>query len=157
MSIRKTARWVLAFCLSMSGACAVDMPEEKSKTTTEPLYVRRDAIWPTHTIPVCWENPEPWNDVHRSWVRDAVQGSWSAVANVDFIGWDQKCTFGSPGVHISILDWAGGPQVSSLGRFLDGVGSGMQLNFTFKYWTARNTDCTSQTEYCVRLTAIHEF
>jgi hypothetical protein len=117
------------------------------------LYVDGNHIWPSRTIPVCWESGGDGNAQGRGWVRDAVEKSWATVADVNFVGWDW-CTSTSKGIRIAVRDETKAPHVDVLGTLLDGRQSGMVLNFTFQNWS---TSCQSTLEYCIRAIGVHEF
>ena len=104
-------------------------------------------------IKVYWENPTPENTLQRQWVKEAVQSTWSKVANIDFVGWDQY-DYSNTGIRIYIDDYAD-PHTKGLGNDLSGKPRGMVLNFNF----LGEYKCHSQRtkEYCIRAIAVHEF
>jgi len=113
-----------------------------------------DAVWQQQEIPVCWESMAPEDADGRRWTEEAVRGSWEAVSNLKFTGW-QGCEDDSRGVRIKVADH--GPHVEKLGRGLDGLPEGMTLNFTFKTWGRDCSENIQVTEYCIRALAVHEF
>lgn len=129
---------------------------------TQGLSVLEGGLWPNRTCTVCWENPTAANATERSWVRDAVAGTWERESEFRFTGWG-ACTAASRGIRILISDVR--PNVSALGANLDGVMNGMTLNFTFNGWTgckdnAMNCRCRNTAEgrkECIQIIAVHEF
>ncbi|MCP4599863.1 MAG: ATPase [Proteobacteria bacterium] len=120
-------------------------------TAENPLYVLSTALWSQKNIPVCWEDANA-NATRRSWVRDAVEKTWSYYADIDFTGWG-ICSAGSSGIRIRIRDE--GPHTSAFGSSLDGVTNGMILNFAFNTWS--QASCQPHREQCIRSIAVHEF
>jgi hypothetical protein len=127
-------------------------PAESLRNTSSDLFAASQLIWPSQSIPVCWENPAPWNDTQRQWVRDAVARTWEARSGVRFTGWG-ACTASSPGVRILISE--AHPHVNHLGRGLNGMANGMELNFTFNTWAPDY--CKPRLKECIDYIAIHEF
>ncbi|MBX3198559.1 MAG: hypothetical protein KF894_10535 [Labilithrix sp.] len=109
-------------------------------------YKHRSWKWDTLAIPVCWENPEPWNTMYRTWIRDSVEKSWEFLSDLDFTEWD-ACQPGDPGIHVRIYNERGRSS-SYVGKVVSGRTDGMKM--FVKYTTG---DC----EACVRATAVHEF
>lgn len=103
-------------------------------------------------IKVYWENPSYNNYTQRQWVKEAIEETWSKYANVDFVGWEKYDNSGS-GIRIFIDDYIW-PHTSGLGKQIDGVYKGMELNFNFL--GVYKCDGHSQ-EYCIKAIAIHEF
>ncbi|WP_433933887.1 FG-GAP-like repeat-containing protein [Sorangium cellulosum] len=114
------------------------------------LYVDTGNIWDTLFIPVCWENAAS-STTEKAWVRDAVLDTWEAASAVRFQGWG-TCASGADGIRIRVSDEQ--PHTDDLGDALDGVTSGMVLNFTFNNW---NSVCQASRESCIRSIAVHEF
>ncbi len=100
---------------------------------------------------VCWEDSLKEFDQQRTWVREAVLGTWEKHSALSFRGWG-TCKPQNAGVHIQVSDE--GPHCKRLGRELDGMTNGMVLNFTFNNWSE---DCRADKEYCIRTIAVHEF
>ena len=126
-------------------------PAESLRNTSADLFAAYHSLWPSQSIPVCWENPASWNDTYRQWVRNAVARTWEARSGVRFTGWG-ACTASSPGVRILISEDK--PHVKNLGRYLNGMANGMELNFAFNTWASH---CKATAQYCIELIAIHEF
>ena len=77
----------VAICLTSVGCIMEEEVSDEIASTSEELYVLSTSIWPTPTIPVCWENPSPANITERAWVRAATLRTWEAVSAVTFSGW----------------------------------------------------------------------
>ncbi|HEV2914458.1 MAG TPA: M57 family metalloprotease [Pyrinomonadaceae bacterium] len=114
-------------------------------------FVDPTSIWPTHSIYVCWENPDPKYQSEMQLVQQAVANTWEAASDLKFTGW-QRCATINKGIRILIED--SGPHTKGLGRYLDGVQNGMVLNFTFNNWSQ---SCQTQREFCIKTIAVHEF
>lgn len=140
----------------VNSGCALDLEVEDVEVgrNEEPLYIDTHHIWRSPVIPVCWENPQRWNETERGWVEDAIELNWESVSNVEFTGFG-PCVRGMSGIRIGIDDVQ--PHTRGLGSRLDGAWNGMVLNFTFANW---GHDCgvdATERERCIRLIAIHEF
>jgi hypothetical protein len=85
-------------------------------------------------------------------VRNAVARTWEARSGVRFTGWG-ACTASSPGVRILISE--ANPHVKHLGKGLNGMANGMELNFTFNTWGTAY--CKPRLKECIDYIAIHEF
>jgi len=180
---------IVVFCLTSSiAACIVIFlgftasQAETVGTVQQPISIQRNSVWQSNQIPVCWENPG--NDAQeRGWVQQAVQNTWETASAVRFTGWG-NCVDGSQGIRVRIHDghfdrngdgvWntpgeTDAPHTRGLGSHLNGVPSGMVLNFAFNNWSA---DCqdggaipdgfvgsgfATHREYCIRTIATHEF
>lgn len=114
------------------------------------------TIWPNlQPINVCWENPDATTPAKRQWVKDAIEQSWAANANIDFTGWG-KCSANTRGIRIQIKDDANdGPHTKGLGTDLDGKPNGMLLNMTLNNWG--QSWKTLGIERAVKTIAVHEF
>lgn len=136
--------------LSVTGQAGMDEIRGAAGVTG---VVLRAAVWPTPTIPVCWESMAPADSNGRRWTQEAIEGSWENVSRVDFTGWGQ-CAAGARGVRIQVAD--DGARTLGLGKQMDGVRNGMRLNFAMNSW---NRGCRENAglEACIRLVAIHEF
>ena len=120
---------------------------QPSRIVAEP-----DAILTNNTIPVCWET-SGWTE-EKKWVKDAIEESWEAFANLNFTGWT-TCANTSNGIRIKIDDNAlNSPHVEEFGKKLNGVQSGMVLNFTFKNWGA---GYLKNRKISIESIAMHEF
>lgn len=129
----------------------VNSHAETVGTTQQPLSIQRNSIWPSPSIPVCWENPG--NDAQqRGWVQQAVQRTWETASAIRFTGWAQ-CASNSGGIRIQIID--DHPHTVGLGNHLDGVQNGMHLNFTFNNFSTNF--CQPQIQFCIEAIAVHEF
>lgn len=117
-------------------------------------YVYAAALWEDPQISVCWENPEDGADHDRWLVRTAAEESWAAHSCLSFVGW-RKCTEQNKGIRIRIADE--GPRVRRLGKSLDGVPSGMVLNFTFEEWNPHCAAHEARRVSCIYSIAVHEF
>lgn len=114
--------------------------------------VRRDNLWKSQTISVCWENPSTENGAMRNIVRLAVAETWERSSGIVFGPQWEKCQSGSDGIHIRISDER--PHVKALGAVLNRMPDGMVLNFTFEIWGER---CKHDIPFCMKAFAVHEF
>lgn len=144
---------VLFACADVdNGGDEVSRLEERSDS----LFVNDNLIW-SGAIPVCWEKSG--NDTEKGWVRNAVMRTWEQESGATFTGWG-TCASGSRGIRIQTAD--GHPHTQGLGNSLDGVKSGMELNFWFTVKDSKGKllfpGCTgSAREGCIRNIAVHEF
>lgn len=129
-----------------------------AQSNSAPQYANAEAGWQWRGssdgityIPVCWENPQNFT-TERQWVQTAVANTWASVANLSFYGWSQ-CSSNSKGIRILITDTRSN---SRIGRHLDGVRNGMELNFTFRNFMP-SCQAQNKKEYCVKSIAVHEF
>jgi hypothetical protein len=123
-----------------------------------PQYAAAQAgwQWPANAngvtqIPVCWENSQGF-PAETQWVRSAIESTWQSAANVEFQGWG-PCANYSRGIRILITDTRSNSRV---GRALDGLNNGMELNFTFRNFS-RDCQAKSKKEGCIKSVAVHEF
>lgn len=114
-------------------------------------WAQRDAVWDSKAIPVSWENATAQNAEERKWIRAAVERSWEKECAVRFVGWD-PANATSKGILIRISD--AGPHVKRLGRFLDGMRDGMELNTEFRSWCRT---CNVDRRGSIEKIAVHEF
>ncbi|MFT3769571.1 MAG: M12 family metallopeptidase [Minicystis sp.] len=115
------------------------------------------ALWPVFDIPVCWDDFDPAFAVERSWVRDQVQKTWERSSRLRFQGWG-ACSANSRGIRIGLRDDAkNGPHTAGLGRTLDGLRHGMELDFVFANWGRSSCADPARREFCIRAIAAHEF
>lgn len=117
-------------------------------------YVDQDLTWKvsnngTTYIPVCWENAGGYS-TETGWVRSAIRSTWERAANITFQNWGE-CNSNSRGIRILIKD---NRSKSYVGTNLDGRYGGMELNFTFRYFS---TGCQNKRESCIKAIAVHEF
>lgn len=150
----KTVRRLVALvAFSLAGCGPADDDAEAEDETAEALYAQKKSVWDTDEVRVCWKNPQ--DAAAMEWVRDAVATSWSAVANIRFVGWG-RCTNKNEekSLRIGIEDarpWSYyGKQALDQGRNQPT----MRLNFTFAAWSP---GCQRTREHCIRAIAIHEF
>ena len=66
-------------------------------TTEDELYVLSVNVWPSNSIPVCWEAAGAATE--HAWVQDAVTTTWQANSAVIFTGWG-TCQPGATGIHL---------------------------------------------------------
>ena len=114
-------------------------------------WAQRDSIWKDRVINVSWENASSANANERDWIRAAVERSWQKECAVRFVGWGPAKT-ASKGIRILISD--AGPHVKRLGRFLDGMPDGMELNIDFQSWCPA---CRLDRQGSIEKIAVHEF
>jgi hypothetical protein len=124
-----------------------------------PHYAKAEPGWQwdassdgTTYIPVCWENPEGY-PTEKSWVKSAIANSWEAAANISFHGWG-KCNSQSSGLRIVIADTRS--RTYGLGKGLNGMEGGMELNFTFRNFN-QTCQAANKRELCIKSLAVHEF
>ncbi|MCK6570981.1 M12 family metallopeptidase [Myxococcota bacterium] len=136
-----------------------ERPADPSDGRAYKGYPLMGRLWEPHVIPVCWESFDADDRDEREWVRDAVVGTWGAVADIHFIGWN-SCTSASGGIRIAVWDNHDDGPSSYLGTVLDGRIAGVDLNFTFNHWTPHPEwipNCLGDREGCIRAIAVHEF
>lgn len=142
---------------SLGAGCAAvqespdDARDEALGSTSEALYTKTSNVWSNHVIPVCFESASPGTAHAQQLTRDAVEGSWERVADVDFTGWG-TCAATSQGIRIRFRDER--PHTKDLGTAIAGVGEGMVLNETFRNYSQ---NCQTMTDFCLRVIAVHEF
>src|SRR5206468_712192 len=109
-------------------------------------YPNQASHWSTPRVQVCWESSTYGYDTEKAWVKNKVKAQYESKTNVRFFGWDD-CYSGSPGVHVTISDIPGAnPHTSTLGRYLNGMDRGMELNFTFQNWSQ---SCQNDRKSCI--------
>ncbi len=147
---RAVGSMVVVVCL-LAGACVSEDDERLDQLTEEAIVSRP---WPTHRIPVCWENPSSADEYERFLVRDAVERTWSNVADVDFVGWG-ACTPDERSVRIEVADV---PPTGRVGWHPeDAPVPSMQLNFTFVNWAMAGCMGYANRTCCIQAIAVHEF
>lgn len=115
-------------------------------------WVPRNALWPKGaTILVSWENATAANAEERKWIQAAVERTWQKECGIRFTGW-QAATSTSKGIRILISE--DGPHVKRLGKFLDGMQNGMELNTSFAQWCR---ECAVDRQGSIEKIAVHEF
>lgn len=119
-------------------------------------YVLASALWSNPTIPVCWTASGFTQE--KQWVREAAEGSWPTVSNLEFTGWG-SCPTGLTGFSgIAITPGDRMVVFGGLGQPSDGV-SDMELDFTTgveSRWTRCFANDLSR-EDCIKATSTHEF
>jgi hypothetical protein len=169
VSLRAPRVAVGALLLLGCGSVAESANERTAKESAH-LWVDSAAFWSqANNIPVCWETSANSFPTQRGWVQSALAQTWEAVSNVQLTGWG-TCTSGQAGIHIGVADV--GPNTSQIGNNLNGVTSGVTLNFTFSSWNPQFplyplpgdttppfhcSDSTAQRQKCVSVIAVHEF
>lgn len=144
------------------GESGFDSENGELETIEQPAYVASARVWPmrnnTATIPVCWESSTVGFDVERNWVRSHIESTFenSDLFYIDFTGWSDCTSRTQAGIHI--MNWTGGAQTAGLGTQINGVESGMKLNFT-GFGAANNFCLASEPNRreCLRGVALHEF
>lgn len=113
-----------------------------------------DKVWPSATIPVCWETIDREQSWFRAIVRQAVRDSWEQNSKLRFTNWE-KCNRNSRGIRIKIADQN---PYSLIGTDLDGKPGGMILNSTFNNYSKEvcQKDDAAMV-YCAYGVAVHEF
>lgn len=119
-------------------------------------YMVRGAAWKferakPHSIPVCWENPNPSNQEARDWVKDQITNTWQRYSSLSFEYWG-PCIPNNKGIRVFWSDE--GAHVKKFGRHIDGEPAGLILNNTFKNWSQ---SCQTTLKSCIRSIAVHEF
>lgn len=152
---------MLASLTSCSGAESpteeLDLVELESQS--EPLYYLSSAIWSNHIVGACWQTLG--KATERGWVRDAVDSTWSFVADITFNEWMTCQVSSQNGLHIHWSDE--GPHVTAIGSQLDRLTNGMFLNATFQNWNSSIPsggtckDNETNRQYCIKAIAVHEF
>ncbi len=153
-----TTRRSLSTCLALISlaACAPtsELDEDFVQQRAQNLYVSSDLIWPSSTIPVCWEPGAMGDAAGRTAARDGVRETWERFSNVRFTGWG-TCTASSTGIRIRVADE--NPRTQGLGTDIDGVVGGMVLNFTYNAWSPDCNDTESTRLSCIWMHTSHEF
>ena len=127
---------------------------QSPNTSAMSSYPNEASRWSSPEVQVCWEASAAAFPTEKRWVENKVKGQYESKTNVRFYGWDD-CYPGSPGVHVSVTDQPGdNPHTATLGRYLNGMDNGMQLNFTFQNWSQ---SCQNDRKSCIEAIAVHEF
>ena len=153
--------WVLSlpmrsiglFAFALLVGCGVTDDDSTTASREDAAYANSALIWSTATIPVCWESPADGDAEARGWVRDAVATTWETATKLRFTGWEE-CAADARGIRIAVID--AGPKVEKFGTDLDGLASGMLLNFKFGTF---NPGCRQDyvRRACIAWDAAHEF
>jgi hypothetical protein len=141
---------LLILLLNLSSACKT--PLNATTDSEEKSYLSKKNKWRYPKISVCWENPGQYTTNTKA-VRSIISAEYESKTPLRFIGWG-KCDSESANIRIKISDE--GPHVKALGSGINGVTSGMVLNFEFKQWS---TSCRTERNYanCFNSIALHEF
>ncbi|NOU34763.1 MAG: hypothetical protein HOO96_43285 [Polyangiaceae bacterium] len=77
---------LVAGTVACGGEGTKDVPSVSSDQ--QPLLIATSVLWPTNTIPVCW-NPTttPNREAQKALVRRYAEQSWSRATGVKFVGW----------------------------------------------------------------------
>ncbi len=103
-------------------------------------------------IKVHWENAGSNYSQEKLWVEEALNETWEEFANVDFYGWNYYNN-SKKGIRVFVDNYAR-PNCKGLGKNIDGVASGMVLNFEF----LGSFTCNNRTrKHCIKAIAVHEF
>jgi len=144
-----TSGALLAPSIAMAQLFDLGEPGESSQALSGSL------LWPSPVIRVCWEDGAMSDATAREWIREAAEGTWEAVSNVDFVSWG-ACTANDT-ASIRVGRRTDGRNFTwGLGTQLAGADAGMQL--TFDYATPSPCAASPQNrEACIRMNAVHEF
>lgn len=88
------------------------------------LTLTEGSVWPTRTIPVCWENIPNRYIQERRLAQKAIKASWEKESALTFTGW-RKCRDHSKGIRIKIGSER--PHTKARGQHVDGVRDGVVL------------------------------
>lgn len=135
------------------GAISCGTPNDESASDTE-SYPSVNSKWASPVISVCWESSADSFASEKQWVQAKVEGQYETKTRVRLIGWG-NCTSSSSGIRISVSDSVGAnPHTKGLGRYINGVKNGMELNFTFNNWSQ---SCKNSRKSCIESIGVHEF
>lgn len=150
----------------LTGCAPAQLGATDEGAVTQASWADRAARWPASEdgvarISVCWETPGFLVEKQR--VRDAIEGSWVAVAQVELTGW-ADCSAGAAEVRILVADdWptvAYDGQQSLFGTKLSHAKDGVTLNLQFELWEP-GWDCERTgdggSHGCIEVYAMHEF
>jgi hypothetical protein len=90
MSKRTVSLVLVLAAAGLPGACALDGYEEEDIGSSEHGLYLVGNTWPNGVVPVCWSSlSQGRNDFlqRARQVRDILEASWPAVADVEFTGW----------------------------------------------------------------------
>lgn len=164
MNILKTIATLLTAAVLLAACGGNESPTDDSKATQVPNatgkgYVLSTAIWPSWDIDVCWDMSDAQFAAtagDRETVRKSIASTWEAASRVRFNDWGICSTSRSQRVRITVKDV--NPMVTNLGLLLNNRVGGVVLNFTFDNYSPSFCQRDAQThDYCVALTAVHEF
>ena len=146
-----------AFCIVTSDAYA--------------LYVTTEtrAFWPNGEVSLCWKPGTDVNGKYPRLVKQYVEASWSAVAQVSFEGWETNCPANTPDQmpngNIVFIEpvFSGNSDAGAIGRVFGLPGNGspprpshMRLRFGGS-WLCDTFPGGYTAEECTGWTAVHEF
>lgn len=139
--------------------------EDFSEGTINRAFAESSALWPSSTIPVCWESLAQSTAADRVLVQRAIEDSWELHSGLNFTGWG-ACLAGSRGIRIQVNDFndpaternEANPHTKALGVGLNGMRNGMMLNHTFSNFSSWCASGDAQRrEDCIAAIAVHEF
>jgi hypothetical protein len=145
-----------ALCAILLASCEDGFDLEKEyqldlDDATWEIYASSGKIWPSSSIPFCWEN-SGWDD-EKAVIRNALKNSWEAYSSIRFTGFGM-CTSSSTGLRVRVINSGG--YTAGLGTALNGVVNGVNLN---SWGTAASPGwCASgfSRNDCIASTAVHE-
>jgi hypothetical protein len=141
--------------VALISACAETEEEDATGEEVDKGFYLSASVWPSFSVPVCWENMAAVSDQDRLVVQTAIAQTWASVLPFDFSGWGQ-CDAGSQGIRILANDE--NPHVKELGNKINGVQNGMVLNFTYQNFSKDACLQSEQTRVaCTYIVAVHEF
>jgi hypothetical protein len=130
--------------------------QEKQSQLTGYVTYDRSTLWPSKKIPVCWEMSSNITDGDKTIVMDSVKNAYQQ-AGFEFTGWDD-CKNDSRGIRIAEASSKDGfPKTAAFGAFVNGVRSGIKLEFKFESFYPVCKTSSKRREECVAATAVHEF
>lgn len=144
-------RIIAALSMLLLSACQTSRDQSETKG-----YVLNDqrALWRSLNIPVCWEDATVGNAQDRAGVRDAIEHAYHGKTRFRFTGWG-FCDPGSRGLRIGRTNEIS--RAEGLGSYLDGVPSGVKMNFGSQ---GIYPVCESSEQHrvaCYKTVAVHEF
>ncbi len=142
----------LVYAILFLGTSVVAMgcgTNQHSSSQTSGYYLS-SALWDSPEVSVCWENPSSDNLQGRELVEREVVSQFNQRTPLKFTGWSEECR--EANIKVRIED--SHPHTKGLGNRIDGVSSGMVLNFDFKNWSQ---SCQRYREDCIGSIAVHEF
>ncbi|MCX6109906.1 MAG: hypothetical protein NTZ90_09940 [Proteobacteria bacterium] len=101
-------------------------------------------------LSVCWEHPG--YSEEKAWVASVIEREYAAKAHLFFIGWSDCAETPDARIRLGIFDFP--THTKGMGRAIDGMHSGITLNFTFSNW---NRQCQMNRRACIEGLAVHEF
>jgi hypothetical protein len=148
--------------LALSTAVACGSSEVE--TGDEDLSVLRDTIWLSDasgltSISVCWETPGFASEKRQA--QATVARTWSAVARVDFTGWQDCGPQGAAELRIRIADerprGAVKNNAPAYGRQMRYLPGSLTLNFTHQVWGPACNNADYKLSDCMDTYTMHEF